>query len=258
MPRARQLIRLSGLACLAGLACGADDYGFGKTGFGAWLVPVPLDQQAAQDLEPGQGMLVVGVRPGGTASSLGLAPGDVLLSLDGSDVSNRQSIRSVLQTVQPGDSAQAVVQQADGSVVQDSGTFVARRPRPQWMNPQAQQPDQSNPQQAQAQPAASPAAARAPWAQDPHDTVAGQRADLLAEGDALANAQRIVDGLMARLGLDADGGAAWALALHIDSPADAAPAIPGAFAAAADDAAPSGAGDAPGWRLRLDIAASTP
>jgi hypothetical protein len=256
MPRPHRLIRLSGLACLAGLACGADDYEFGKTGFGAWLVPVPLDQQAAQDLEPGQGMLVVGVRPGGTASSLGLAPGDVLLSLDGSDVSSRQNIRSVLQTVQPGDSAQAVVQQADGSVVQDNGTFVARRPRPQWMNQQAQPPDQSNGQQAQAQPAANPLAGRAPWAQDPHDTVAGQRADLLAESDALASAQRIVDDLMARLGLDA--GTAWALALHIDSPADAAPAIPGALAAPADAAAPSGAGDAPGWRLRLDIAASTP
>ncbi len=261
MDGTRQLIRLTGLACLAGLACGEDEYQFGRTGFGAWLVPVPLEQQAAQDLEPGQGMLVVGVRPGGTASSIGLQPGDVLLSLDGTDVSSRQSIRGVLQAVQPGDAAQAVVQQSDGSVVQDAGTFIARRPRPQWNQP-AQQPDQSNGQQAASGQQPAPTVnARPFWQQDPHDTVAGQRADLLAEQDALASAQHLIDELTARLGSMRP--TAWQLDLHVDSPAEATPvnatdAGGGRARARSDDAATADRGRPGGWSLRVDIAASTP
>jgi hypothetical protein len=122
------------LACAApALVRAADDeYAIGRTRLGAFTIPVPLDVQAANDLTPGEGRLVVFVRPGGTADTMGLHPGDVLLTLNDAPISTWRDIRDVVSSVQPGDAAHALVSTAQGSAQRD-GTFQPRQPRPPGM-----------------------------------------------------------------------------------------------------------------------------
>src|ERR1700744_4183189 len=89
----------SGPHLAAVLSAADNDYPVGAARFGAFLVPVPLDVQAADDLVPGQGMLVVATRPGGTAASLGLQSGDVVTNLNGTAINHWGDVRAVVRGV---------------------------------------------------------------------------------------------------------------------------------------------------------------
>lgn len=128
------------LAALIPLLCisAAEDDGYtdGKAGWGAFVLPVPLTIQAQLDLAPGEGAVVVHVRPGGTADKLGLERGDVVLALNDRPVSNRRDIRGVMSTVAPGDSAEVLSRRRNGSTTTLNGTFQERQPRPPgWGKP---------------------------------------------------------------------------------------------------------------------------
>jgi hypothetical protein len=117
--------------CVAASAAVATD-GYdevGRAGFGAFIVPVPLSVQAERGLQPGQGGLVVGIRPGSTADQLGLRPGEVVLTINDRPVSNRGDVRTVVRGSQPGD-AVAVDVMSDRGARTATGEFVARQPRP--------------------------------------------------------------------------------------------------------------------------------
>jgi hypothetical protein len=197
------------LLCLAA-PLAAEGYDYGNAGFGAWTIPVPLDLQAQQDLQPGQGMLVIGVRPGGTASTLGIQPGDVLTSLNNAQISSRHDIREVVLSAQPGDAAQASVVTPDGTSESFSGTFQARPQRPAWMGAfGAGAGPGPGPGAAAGLPAVD-AAMAALW--DPQNLIAQQREELLAEQDALGTIQGLITRL--RSDLAAAGAATGAWQLH--------------------------------------------
>jgi len=199
----RQALGLVGLGLGLGLGAvptlHADDYDFGRAGFGAWTVPVPLDVQAEQDLVPGQGVLVVFVRPGGTASSMGVQAGDVLTSLDNTPVANRHDIREVIGAVQPGDAATAAVIQPDGTQATLSGTFQERPNR--WGGAGGFGAN-----------AAAPPGAGAggpPPGFDPQAELMEQRHELLAEQIAMNTIQGLLDELHVRLAQNPWPTGAW-------------------------------------------------
>ncbi len=246
------------LLLLAGTAGAEEEYGFGRAGFGAWVVPVSLDQQAGSDLEPGQGMLVAFVRPGSTASTLGVQAGDVLLSLNGQDISSRQNIRSVIRGVQPGDAAEAVVQSSDGSINALDGSFAARLPRgPWWPQDPAAQAAMAEAMMNMA--FAGPPAAGGPWqGQDPHALVTQQRQDLMAEQAAITAASALVHQILASL--DARWPSdPWQLHLQISAPVD----YPVVAATLLESGAPPGdfsvdAAAQPSWCVHLAIDHESP
>ncbi|MFM2092181.1 MAG: hypothetical protein RLZZ127_2670 [Planctomycetota bacterium] len=128
------MLRLLPFLCLATVAAGdadyeeADDAAARRAGWGAWMMPVPIERQIELDLEPGQGLMAVRVRPGSTADTLGVDPGDVVTALDGRPVSSRRDIRRVARASEAGDPL-AVQIVDDAGVVQRSGGWQARRPR---------------------------------------------------------------------------------------------------------------------------------
>ncbi len=126
------LIPLLAASCTCAPLFGADDDGYtdGKAGWGAHAIPVPLSVQAKLDLAPGEGVVILRVRPGGTADKLGLERGDVVLALNDRPVSNRRDIRGVMSTVAPGDQAEVLTRRGNGSTTELTGTFQARQPRP--------------------------------------------------------------------------------------------------------------------------------
>jgi membrane-associated protease RseP (regulator of RpoE activity) len=141
------MVRLSPFLCVAAIAAGdadyeeADDAAARRAGWGAWMIPVPIDRQIDLDLEPGQGLMAVRVRPGSTADSLGVDPGDVVTALDGRPVSSRRDIRRVARASEAGDPL-AVQIVDDAGLAQRSGGWQARRPRapgqaglPPWVMP---------------------------------------------------------------------------------------------------------------------------
>jgi membrane-associated protease RseP (regulator of RpoE activity) len=129
------MLRILPFLCIAAVAAGdadyeeADDPGARRAGWGAWMVPVPIERQIDLDLEPGQGLMAVRVRPGGTADTLGVDPGDVVTALDGRPVAARRDIRQVARASEAGDPV-AVQIVDDAGVEQRSGGWQARRPRP--------------------------------------------------------------------------------------------------------------------------------
>jgi membrane-associated protease RseP (regulator of RpoE activity) len=129
------MLRILPFLCVAAVAAGdadyeeADDPGARRAGWGAWMVPVPIERQIELDLEPGQGLMAVRVRPGGTADTLGVDPGDVVTALDGRPVSTRRDIRRVARASEAGDPL-AVQIVDDAGVAQRSGGWQARRQRP--------------------------------------------------------------------------------------------------------------------------------
>jgi membrane-associated protease RseP (regulator of RpoE activity) len=129
------MLRILPFLCVAAVAAGdadyeeADDPGARRAGWGAWMVPVPIERQIELDLEPGQGLMAVRVRPGGTADTLGVDPGDVVTALDGRPVSTRRDIRRVARASEAGDPL-AVQIVGDAGVAQRTGGWQARRPRP--------------------------------------------------------------------------------------------------------------------------------
>lgn len=110
----------------------ADDEGYesGRAGWGALVVPVPLELQAELDLVPSQGGVALFVRPGGTADQLGVAPGDVILDINGTAVTNRRDIRSVVRAASPGEAVEVTAITAGGARETLTGTFQERQPRP--------------------------------------------------------------------------------------------------------------------------------
>ena len=226
-----------GVAVTVGLAVGAaprvhaDDYDFGRAGFGAWTVPVPLDIQAEQDLVPGQGVLVLFVRPGGTASTMGVQAGDVLTSLDNTPVANRHDIREVLGAVQPGDAASAAVIQPDGTQATLTGTFQERPNR--WRGAGAFGAGAGAP------PGAGGGAP--PPGADPQAELMEQRHELLAEQIAMNTIQGLLAELHGRLAQSSWPTGAWQVQFTLAHPAPSAPSAPSASPAPAALSAASGA-----------------
>ena len=252
--RARRLVALglgAGLASGVGATLAADDYDFGRAGFGAWTVPVPLDVQAAQDLVPGQGVLVVFVRPGGTASSMGVQPGDVLTSLDNTPVANRHDIREVLGSVQPGDAASVAVIQPDGTQATLTGTFQARPNRWPGAGGFGQGPGAGGP----------------PPGVDPQAELMEQRHELLAEQIAMNTIQGLLDELHARLAAEPWPTGAWQVqftlahpraqaAVHVTSAMTAGAAATGDATTASPSAAARPRDEGHSWAMHgaLDLA----
>ncbi len=122
----RQLLLITALAGLHA----ADDYDEpGRAGWGAFAVPPSLAMQAAKDLVPGQGLVVMAVRPGGTADVLGIDPGDVILELNGQPVASRRELRSIVRQAEAGDAVRVTVSRSNGQSTL-RGAFQLRQPRP--------------------------------------------------------------------------------------------------------------------------------
>lgn len=157
---------------LATAARADDGYAQGRAGWGAFVIPVPLAVQAERGLVPGQGALVLHVRPGGTADQLGVEPGDVVLALNGRPVASRHDVRDVVRSAAPGDDARVRVMDGDGTIRVHDGAFQERLPRPPgfpWGG------------------MGWPGSARWPeGAGDPEDVVARQNEELLREQRELA------------------------------------------------------------------------
>jgi hypothetical protein len=114
-------------------AAGAVQEGYpesSRAGWGAFVVPVPLEQQAAHDLRPGEGVLVRWVRPGSTADALGIHIGDIVRSINDQPIASRRDIRAIVRATDAGAPVAAQVVTASGTTREISGEFLARRPRP--------------------------------------------------------------------------------------------------------------------------------
>ena len=108
----------------------------GKAGWGAFAIPAPLSVQAERDLLPGEGVVVLHVRPNGTADTLGIQRGDVILAINDTPIGNRRDIRNLMTTVTPGDAATVSVLREGGAATNLNGVFKKRTPRspgaPPW------------------------------------------------------------------------------------------------------------------------------
>jgi membrane-associated protease RseP (regulator of RpoE activity) len=165
------------LLAAAAVAGAADDYDdeSSRAGWGAFAVPPTLAEQAARDLVPGQGLVVLFVRPEGTADTLGIVPGDVVLAINDQPVSSRRDVRAVVRAAEAGDAVTVAVRSSSGDQAVRNGTFQERPPRP---------------------PGPPPWAMMGAWGVPPPGVAelfagrdaAEQRRQLIAERDALATA----------------------------------------------------------------------
>ena len=247
---------LSVLLALPGMALGPaqlsaadNDYPVGQARFGAFLIPVPLDVQAADDLVPGQGMLVVATRPGGTAASLGLQAGDVVTQLNGTPINHWGDVRAVVRGVQAGDTAQVQVATSDGATSQLNGAFQPRQPG-RWFPNGGQFPGQ-------------PGAPGGPGGPPMFTSPAAQMAQLLAQQQTLGDLGQTMAALRAAYAAsDAETAAEttrrvaearlhpWAIEVAIDAP------TPGPVAAVPVAAAAAGAPKTPSavtWAVEIAI-----
>ena len=115
---------------LAAAAVDEEGYPMGKAGWGAFAIPAPLSVQAERDLLPGEGVVVLHVRPEGTADKLGIQRGDVILAINDTPIGNRRDIRNLMTTVTPGDAATVSVIRESGAATKLNGVFKERTPRP--------------------------------------------------------------------------------------------------------------------------------
>ncbi len=233
-----------GLPC-AVTAADDDEYRFGHSRFGAFVIPVPLELQAEHNLVPGQGVLVVATRPGGTAETMGIHPGDVILTLNDTPLASRQDVRGVVRSVQPGDAAAATIAGSDGAGETLTGAFKPRQPwvpHSQWSRMEVP-PD---------------------WWADARATPAEQIAELLAQSRALDDARRALADLAAATELV--GQAASGAAESGDVPHEAPWALVHAFVGPGATQAPAPLQvespaiapvdqqpDEPAWRLIISI-----
>lgn len=155
----------------------------GRAGWGGFAVPPPLAVQAERDLVPGQGLMVVFVRPDSTADHLGIAPGDVVLALNDQPVASRRELRAVVRQANPGDEVKASLAGPGGVAAEKTGVFHERLPRragppPWWMGAMMA--------------AMLPPGGGGPGASfaDPATVATAQREQLLAEAAELAAAHR--------------------------------------------------------------------
>lgn len=199
------LLRALAAAALAlPLAAEGDDgyEGHGRAGWGARVVTPSLEVLAEHGLAPGEGVQVVRVRPGGTADTLGVQPGDVITELNGQPIAHRRDIRAVVRAAAPGDEVVVTLATPSGAARRLEGVFQQRPPRipgpPPWV--QAGQP-----------PPWSAAGGPPPWAGDPAEVVARQQRQLLAEAADLAAARRDLASARARV----PPSTAWSLTIDL-------------------------------------------
>lgn len=195
-----------------------DDYddGGGRAGWGAHMVPVPLSQQARLDLEPGQGVTVVHVRPSGTASSLGIKTGDIVLDINGIAAIDRRAVRSAVRAAEPGSPVEARIL-SNGSETTVAGTFQKRLPRPPgfgpppWANQSPGNPGTGMPVNG------PPPFPGGPGFFNRADPVEAQREQLLVEQRQLAEAKADLAAARAALG-EQGKEPAWFIAIAIATP----------------------------------------
>jgi hypothetical protein len=183
-----------------------------RTRLGTRTIPVPLRVQADLGLEPGQGMLVVMVRPGGTADHLGIRPGDVVTTIDGRPIASRADIRTAVRAAQAGDEVNVRVLPTTGDGGERVGTWQPRPPRtgpPPWagMPPAWAMPGQPG------GPWAGPGPAG--WMEDERTVRSEQLAQLAAERRTVAQARRELDAARAAIGRAEPG---WYVSIAITTP----------------------------------------
>lgn len=162
-------------------AATVDDEGYpmGKAGWGAFTIPTPLSVQAERDLLPGEGVVVVHVRPEGTADKLGVQRGDVILAINDTPIGNRRDIRNLMTTVTPGDAATVSVIREGGAATKLNGVFKERTPRPPGVPPWNSRPPSDG----------RPLGPNGFMPEDPCTTIDRQYEELLIERHALAAAE---------------------------------------------------------------------
>ncbi len=197
---------LSLTAVLAAATVDDEGYPMGKAGWGAFAVPAPLSVQAERDLLPGEGVVVVHVRPNGTADALGLQRGDVILSINDTPIANRRDIRNLMTTITPGDAANVAVVRGSGTTSELHGVFKERTPRPPGSAPWPgfRQPGDGRPQGD-----GRPPSGFTP--EDPEAVIDRQYEQMLSERTTLLAAQ--ADLILARAAMPTDRGA-WFM--HVD------------------------------------------
>lgn len=89
-------------------------------------VDVSESVRSAMGIEPGQGLLVVGVEDDGPAAKAGLMVGDVLLTIDGKRVEQPDSVAAILDPDKVG--KQVALRVSRGGNPQDLTAVVAERP----------------------------------------------------------------------------------------------------------------------------------
>jgi len=172
-----QILGCVAAACLLTTSVvSAADEGYdneGRAGFGAFVTPPTLEELARLDLTPGDGGIVRRVRPGSTAESLGLQPGDVVRSINDAPIQSFRDVRALVRTVAPGDDVRVVVTDRDGVTQVLDGTFKVRQPRPSGMPPWGR-----------GQPPWATAGGMPPW-QAPEDIISEQRQQLINDKQRL-------------------------------------------------------------------------
>ena len=70
---------------------------------GVQIQPMTDDMADALGIEKGKGEMIAGVEPGGAAAKAGIKQGDVILKVNGQDVTNDQSLSYLVANVKPGE-----------------------------------------------------------------------------------------------------------------------------------------------------------
>jgi 2-alkenal reductase len=87
--------------------------------FGVSTVDVTEEVAATEDLSVSQGAYVLSVTPGSPADEAGVQIGDVIVSIDGEEITQTNPFISVLFKHKPGDTVSAVLQRGDEEVTVD-------------------------------------------------------------------------------------------------------------------------------------------
>ena len=89
---------------------------------GVQMTPPPSHAQEVNGTTPDQGVYVRRVFPDTAASDMGVKPGDIILSINGTDINSMQILRDEVNTSKVGDEVSVTVAR-DGGVVDLSGEY---------------------------------------------------------------------------------------------------------------------------------------